>query len=94
MSLHGFDFRRLHFCSPANPDRRWVDWFCEEFSRQNFNVEVTPLGGAPLLIDGVTRMLPDAAVYRGKSSFMRSVNTGASAAGDDAVLLKIGRAHV
>ncbi|HLG80772.1 MAG TPA: helix-turn-helix transcriptional regulator [Bradyrhizobium sp.] len=81
------DFRKLRFQSPANPDSLWIDWFCEEFSRQHYGVQTTPLGGGPLLIAGVTRMLPDLAVYRGATSLVRSVNLPELATNDDPFLM-------
>jgi AraC-like DNA-binding protein len=87
MSLPEADFRRLHFQSPTNPDRQWIDWFCDEFSRQNYGVQTTPLGDGPMVIAGVTRLLPDLAVYRGTTSLVRSVNTPALATSDDPFLM-------
>ena len=87
MSLPETDFRKLHFQSPANPNSQWIDWFCEEFSRQNYGVQTTPLSDGPLLIDGVTRLLPDLAVYRGTTSLVRSTNTPALASDDDPFLM-------
>jgi AraC-like DNA-binding protein len=81
------DFRKLHFRSPDNPDRQWIEWFCEEFSRQHYGVQTTPLGGGPLLIEGVTRLLPDLAVYRGATSLVRSTNLPELATNDDPFLM-------
>lgn len=81
------DFRKLPFQSPANPDRHWIEWFCEEFSRQHYAVQTTPLGGGALRIAGVTRLLPDLAVYRGSTSLVRSVNLPELAPSDDPFLL-------
>lgn len=87
MQLPDLDFRKLPFQSPANPDRHWIEWFCEEFSRQHYGVQTTPLGGGPLVMAGVTRLLPDLAVYRGKTSLVRSVNLPELATSDDPFLL-------
>ncbi len=81
------DFRKLPFQSPANPDRHWIEWFCEEFSRQHYGVQTTPLGDGPLLIAGVTRLLPDLAVYRGMTSLVRSTNIPGLAPNDDPFLV-------
>jgi AraC-like DNA-binding protein len=81
------DFRRLPFQSPIHPDWHWMEWFCEEFSRQHYGVHTTPLGGGPLLIAGVTRLLPDLAVYRGTTSLVRSTNIPGFATNDDPFLM-------
>lgn len=87
MSPPEADFRKLNFRSPTNPDRLWIDWFCEEFSRQHFSVRTTPLGDSPLLVDGVTRLLPDLAVYRGTAALLRSTTTPEMTTNDDPFLM-------
>jgi AraC-like DNA-binding protein len=81
------DFRKVRFVSPQKPDRRWLDWYREEFGRHfsRLNYEVAP--GSALGLEHVVRVLPGVAVFYGHTSPMRITNLPHRAADDDIVLL-------
>lgn len=76
------DFRRRRFKSPARPDRAWIAWFREEYSRRMYDLDVEPLGEGPFTVEGTVRELPDLAISPSFSSPKRSVHHG-SLGGDD-----------
>ena len=55
------DFRRIRFRSPETVDRRWLEWFRDEFSRRMFQSDVETDPDAPFWLDATTRHLPDPA---------------------------------
>jgi AraC-like DNA-binding protein len=67
------DFRKIHFKSPETVDRRWLDWFRDEFSQRMFQSDVETDPDAPFWLDATTRLLPDLALYIGGASPMRTL---------------------
>lgn len=67
-----YDFRKLQFVSPETVDRKWLDWFSEEFGREHFKFDMQPAADAPFRLRGINRALPDFSVYHGQSSPVRS----------------------
>jgi AraC-like DNA-binding protein len=76
MSTDRADFSRREFRSPDNPDRNWLDWFREEYSRQLFRLDIEPNPGAPFKLETAIRMLPDLAVARSVRSSMHMTHRG------------------
>jgi hypothetical protein len=72
MPLDDRDFRRLHYKSPETYDRKWLEWFREEFARRMFRVDMELSRDVPLSLEGTTRLLPELSVYTGACSPMRS----------------------
>ncbi|CAN1724209.1 AraC family transcriptional regulator, positive regulator of tynA and feaB [Hyphomicrobium sp. 1Nfss2.1] len=70
MTARELDFSRLNFRSPETPDRKWLEWFREEFSRRVFQADVETNADAPFWLDASIRLLPDLAVYVGGTSPM------------------------
>jgi len=83
MSSNPADFSRQHFKSPDIVDDDWLAWFREEFSPTLTRIETNPAPGAPFALNGVTRILPDIAVYRGSSSPSHNRNMAQLAVDDD-----------
>lgn len=72
------DFSRLTFESPEIPDRRWLEWFHDEYSRQLFRIEIEPSRDTSFRFDTTTRVLPDLAIARSFQSPMRVWHRGDS----------------
>jgi AraC-like DNA-binding protein len=70
------DFKKLSFKSPDAPDRRWLEWFREEYSRQFYKLDIEPRLDAPFRLDAITRMLPDLAIAHSVRSSMRTTHRG------------------
>ncbi|HYD15368.1 MAG TPA: helix-turn-helix transcriptional regulator [Hyphomicrobium sp.] len=68
--------RKFHFKSPEACDRRWIEWFREEFNRQLYNIEIEPSPDAPFRLEATTRILPDLAIARTIRSPMRTSHHG------------------
>jgi AraC-like DNA-binding protein len=66
------DFRRLHYKSPEAYDRKWLEWFREEFASRMFRVDMELSRDVPFSLEGTTRILPELSVYTGACSPMRS----------------------
>lgn len=81
------DFSRQRFKSPDKADDEWLAWFREEIAPTMTKIEVTPEEGVPFALDGVNRVLPDVAVYRGSITPTRSRNQAHLATDDDPAIL-------
>ena len=68
------DFGRKDFRSPDLPDRRWMDWFREEYGRHFYRIEIEPYADTPFKLESSVRNLPDLAIAHGTRSPMRSMN--------------------
>ena len=75
MASEELDFRRLRFKSPEFLDRKWLEWFREEFGRHIFGIDIAPDPDAPFGLEGTFRALPEFAVYTGSCSPMVSQST-------------------
>jgi len=89
MSSDELDFRKLSFKSPEAVDRRWLEWFREEFGRRMFRVDIEPAADVPFWLDNTIRVLPDLAVYSGSGSPTRSAHPKELIADDDVLLLAV-----
>ncbi|CAN1724210.1 AraC family transcriptional regulator, positive regulator of tynA and feaB [Hyphomicrobium sp. 1Nfss2.1] len=69
------DFRRTHFKSPETVDKRWLEWFREEFSRRVFRMDFQPDPDVPIRFEGTSRQLPNLAICHGAWSSMRTTPT-------------------
>lgn len=83
MSFDPADFSRRRFKSPEPVDNEWMAWFQEEFGPAMTKIETTPAAGTVFALDGISRMLPDLAVYRGTCSPASSRNLPHLATDDD-----------
>ena len=72
MASEELDFRRLHYKSPEFFDRKWFEWFREEFARRVFGVDMAPDPDVPFSLEGTARVLPGLSVYAGSCSPMVS----------------------
>jgi AraC-like DNA-binding protein len=68
------DFSRRDFRSPDVPDRRWMEWFREEYGRHFYKIEIEPCADTPFKLESAVRILPDLAIAQGSRSPMRSTN--------------------
>jgi AraC-like DNA-binding protein len=82
-----FDYRAAKFASPEEPSRQWLDWFCEEFGRKHFKVDMQPDRDAAFRLSGVNRMLPDLGLYHGQSSPAVCRNLVSDATNNDVTLI-------
>jgi AraC-like DNA-binding protein len=62
---------KLHFKSPDNPNRQWLEWYREVLSHRIFEADVEPGTETPFWLDATCRLLPDLSLYAGASSPMR-----------------------
>jgi AraC-like DNA-binding protein len=76
MTVDERNFRKLHFKSPETYDRRWIEWFREEFNRQLYNIDIQPDPDAPFRLEATTRLLPDLALAQSIRSPMRTSHHG------------------
>jgi AraC-like DNA-binding protein len=76
MSADGDDFRKIHFKSPDAVDRRWLEWFREEFSRQLYRIDIEPSADAPFELEATSRLLPDLGISVSTRSPMRASHRG------------------
>jgi len=88
------DFRKQHFKSPDAPDRRWLEWFSDEFSRKLYKLEIEPSRDTPLHLEATTRQLPDLAIAHSRRSPMRSIHRGVSDEEFGLIVIEEGRARV
>lgn len=65
------DFRQMRFTSPESMDKRWFEWFREEFCRRMFQGDMEAKSDAPFWLDANIRLLPDLAIFTGGASPMR-----------------------
>ncbi len=56
------DFRKLDYESPAAFDRKWFEWFREEYARCVYRVDMAPAPDVPFRLKGTSRLLPGLAV--------------------------------
>src|SRR5688500_11056208 len=52
------DFRKVQFASPEPVNRKWLEWFSEEFGREHFNLDMQPVPDIPFRLQGINRALP------------------------------------
>lgn len=88
MTGNEHDFRRIRFRSPEAVDKRWLEWFREEFSRRVFQMDFRPDPDVPLRFEGTSRQLPNLAIYLGAWSSMRTTPTP-EAIGEAAIGLSV-----
>ncbi len=77
------DFRKFHFKSPDVVDRKWLEWFREEYGRQFVNVDLEFAADMAPQVDITTRALPGLVFARLSNSSMRSRNIAERATTDD-----------
>jgi AraC-like DNA-binding protein len=87
MSFDHADFSRQRFKSPDKVSHEWLSWFRDEIAPTMTKIEVTPEADVPFALDGVNRVLPDVAVYRGSITPARSRNEVHLATDDDPAIL-------
>ena len=51
MASDELDFRPFQFRSPESSDRKWLEWFREEYGRRLYNIDVDPKPDAPFRLD-------------------------------------------
>lgn len=76
MSPDQDNFKKRRFKSPEVVDRKWLEWFREEFGRQLYNIEVEPNPDAPFRMEATSRILPDLAISSSSRSPMRTAHRG------------------
>lgn len=57
------DFKKFHFKSPDRVDRKWLEWFREEYGRRVYGVDMEPDPDVPLSLEGTSRLLPGLSAY-------------------------------
>ena len=62
MTAEGYDFRRIHFASPDQPDRQWIEWYCDEYRRPLYNLDIEPNSDVHFRLQSTIRTLPDVAI--------------------------------
>ena len=72
MASDELDFKTLQFKSPESPDRKWLEWFRDEYSRRLYKIDIDPDPDAPFRLDVATRLLPDLAISQSVRSPMRT----------------------
>ncbi len=80
------DFRKVQFASPEPVNRKWLEWFSEEFGREHFNLDMQPAPDIPFRLQGINRALPDFSVYHGRTTPVRSRSLVARDGDDDSVI--------
>lgn len=76
MAPDELDFRPLQFRSPESPDRKWLEWFRDEYGRRLYNIDIDPNPDAPFRLDVTTRLLPDVAISKSIGSPRRTSHRG------------------
>jgi AraC-like DNA-binding protein len=76
MASDELDFRPFQFRSPESSDRKWLEWFREEYGRRLYNIDVDPKPDAPFRLDVTTRLLPDVAISQSVGSSRRTSHHG------------------
>ncbi|PSH55645.1 helix-turn-helix transcriptional regulator [Phyllobacterium sophorae] len=74
MTAETFDFRKIHFVSPDQTDRRWIEWYCEEHSRQLYDLDIEPHADAQFRLETTIRTLPEVAIAHSVCSPMRTLH--------------------
>ena len=72
--------------SPEQPNRKWLEWFSEEFGREHFSLDMQPAPDSPFRLQGINRALPDFSVYHGRTTPVRSRSLVARNGDDDPVI--------
>jgi AraC-like DNA-binding protein len=62
MAADQCDFRELPYESPAAFDRKWLEWFREEYARCVYRVDMAPAADVPFRLKGTSRLLPRLAI--------------------------------
>jgi len=70
------DFRKFSFKSPDIVDRKWLEWFREEYSRRFYKLDIDPSPDAPFRMEAAMRVLPDLAISHSVRSPMRTSHRG------------------
>ncbi|MBA7481666.1 hypothetical protein ES707_17140 [subsurface metagenome] len=70
------DFRPLRFKSPESPDRKWLEWFRDQYSRQLYNIDIDPNPDTPFRLEVATRLLPNVAISQSVGSGRRTSHRG------------------
>ena len=86
MSLDESDFKKFHFRSPDMVDRKWLEWFREEYGRQFAKVDPTFQPVVPPHLRLTTRMSHGLSIARMSLSPLHSRNIVEFATDDDLVL--------
>jgi AraC-like DNA-binding protein len=81
------DFRKVTFASPEKADRRWLDWYREEYARLLSRLEFEVDDGNELRVQTTVRALPGVAVCYGRVSPMRIAYDPHRAVDDDILLV-------
>jgi AraC-like DNA-binding protein len=76
MTSDSHEFRKRRFKSPELVDRKWLEWFREEFGRQLYNIDFEPSPDAPFRMEATSRLLPDLAISTSSRSPMRTMHRG------------------
>ncbi len=76
MASDELDFRTLQFKSPESPDRKWLEWFRDEYGRRLYKIDIDPNPDAPFRLEVATRLLPDVAISQSVRSPMRTSHRG------------------
>ena len=80
------DFKKFHFRSPDVVDRKWLEWFREEYGRKFAKVEFDLAAGVPPHLRLTTRMSYGLSIARMSLSPLHSRNIVGLATDDDLVL--------
>lgn len=83
MPSDDLDFRKFRFKSPDIVDRKWLEWFREEYGRQFVSLDVELAEGTPPQVDITTRALPGLVFAKLSNSPMRVRNMVERATTDD-----------
>lgn len=70
------DFSKRHFRSPEDPDRAWMEWYREEFSRRLYHLDIEPRPDTRFKVETIIRALPDVALAQSVRSPMRTLYRG------------------
>jgi AraC-like DNA-binding protein len=80
------DFRKLQFKSPESFDRKWLEWYREEFGRRLFRIDMEISKEVPFRLENTSRILPDLAVSNLAFSPMRNRHSTDLIADDDLMM--------
>ena len=81
------DFRKVSFASPEKADRRWLDWYREEYARLLSRLEFEVDDENELRVQTTVRALPGVAICYGGVSPMRIAYDPHRAVDDDILLI-------
>jgi AraC-like DNA-binding protein len=80
------DFKKFHFRSPDVVDRKWLEWFREEYGRKFAKIEFDLAAGAPPHLRLTTRMSHGLSIATMSLSPLRSRNLVDRVTDDDLIL--------